>query len=627
VSESLTRIPINKPEYHYHKSGGGEILTFLAFYTGIIEIITKTIIHRVDEIRQKESIDKSKTFKPDHPEVRNHGKFTLEYNQQEDVRNNRFKSIDEKIPQKNLLSMNIFLKSDKIISRYNLALLCLPLVTSNGKSSRINRPKGNDIEFLSGYNYKDVALDRYLRELKYLKISDQLLIETAKFWMDFWKEEENEETCFVCYYIDGNTKALWSSNSCYKGKATMLGRVMNCLENVFIHDGKGHPLYFQTFQGHADIGKHALNMVHKLTTMLDDPSTHIQVNRIIVFDAGGNGVKTLRGFNDSDEYYITILDENQTKDRKFKHKQLETQYKYGNARLIDCQIELKDSDEKDYIYESRAVIVNWDNGRKAVIITDIPRELLDENEVVKKYFDRWPFQEKVFREEKSGVHIQYVSGHGTKIDSYDKMVGRHKKICETISHLKLKLGAPLVEINVIDAELTDLYQQEKVLREKSNIVDGKRILDDADAICLKECESNINRCIRQKAKIEKEHEEDFAKLRKNVDEEKRVRGKDKVYRVDIELDQIMTCFKMSFVNLCSFFLIKCLEGQRFELLTLMESIFQLDGVASVSGDRKVIDIEMNPKEPDLMDKLYKGLQILNTMQVHDLEGREIGFKV
>jgi len=286
-----------------------------------------------------------------------------------------------------------------------------------------------------------------------------------------------------------------------------------------------------------------------------------------------------------------------------------------------------DSDEKNYIYESRAVIVNWDNGRKAVVITDIPRELLDESEVVKKYFDRWPLQEKVFREEKSGVHIQYVSGHGTKIDSYDKMVGKHKKICETISHLKLKLGAPLVEINVIDAELTDLYQQEKILREKSNIVEGKRILDDADAICLKECESNINRCNRQKAKIEKEHEEDFDKLRKNVEEEKRLRGKDKVYRVDVELDQIMTCFKMSFVNLCSFFLIKCFEGEKFELLTLMESIFQLDGGASVSDDRKVIDIEMNPKEPDLMDKLYKGLQILNTMQVHDLEGREIGFKV
>ena len=626
ASESLTRIPISKPEYQHQKSGGGEIFTFLAFYINIIDIITKTITQRIDNIRQTESITQTKTFEPDHPEVRDHGKFTREYNQQEDVRCNRFKSIDEKIPLKNLLSMNIFLKSEKTISRYNLALLCLPLVTSNGKSSRVNRAKGNDLKFLSGYNYKDAALDRYLRELKYLKISDQLIIETAKFWINFWRDEQKEETYFVCYYIDGNTKPLWSSNRCYKGKATMLGRVMNCLENVFIHDGKGHPLYFQTFQGHADLGKHALNMVTKLTQMLDDPSAHIQVNRIIVFDAGGNSVQTLRGFNDSDEYFITILDENQTKDRKFKHMRLETRYKYGNANLVDCQIELVDSSEKSYIYESRAVIVNWDNDRKAVLVTDIPRELLDESGVVKKYFDRWPMQEKIFREEKSGVNIQRIVGYGSKIESYDKMDERHRKICETITHLKLKLEVPLMKIDVIVAQLADLYQQERELREKSRIIDGKRVLGKADALNLQESESQINRCIRQKTIIEKEHKDDFDKYRRYLEEEKRLRGKDKVYRVDTELDQIMTCFKMSFVNLCSFFLTRCFDNEKFELLTLMESIFQLNGSASVSSDRKVIDIEMNPKEPDLMDKLYKGLQILNTMQVHDLDGRVIEFK-
>jgi hypothetical protein len=196
-----------------------------------------------------------------------------------------------------------------------------------------------------------------------------------------------------------------------------------------------------------------------------------------------------------------------------------------------------------------------------------------------------------------------------------------------VTHLKLILKSSLMEINAIELQLTDLYQQEKILREKSMIVKGKRILDDPDAVLLKECESQINRCIRQKAKIEKEDKDDFDKLKKNVEEEKRLRDKDKVYRIDVELDQIMTCFKMSFVNLCSFFLIKCFEGEKFELLTLMESIFQLDGSASVSDDRKIIDIEMNPKEPGLMDKLYKGLQILNTMQVHDLEGRGINFKV
>ena len=123
----------------------------------------------------------------------------------------------------------------------------------------------------------------------------------------------------MCYYVDGDTKALRSSNRCYKGRVTMLGRVMNCLENVFIHDGKGDPLYFHTFQGHADLGKHALPMLIKLTELLDDPSVHTSIKRILVMAGGANGVQTLRTFNGSDECYITILDDNQTKERKFKH--------------------------------------------------------------------------------------------------------------------------------------------------------------------------------------------------------------------------------------------------------------------------------------------------------------------
>ena len=44
-------------------------------------------------------------------------------------------------------------------------------------------------------------------------------------------------------------------------------------------------------------------------------------------------------------------------------------------------------------------------------------------------------------------------------------------------------------------------------------------------------------------------------------------------------------------------------------------------------DRKIIDLEMNPKEPILIDKLYKGIQILNMMPVYDLYGWGIEFKV
>jgi len=96
--------------------------------------------------------------------------------------------------------------SENTIFRYNLALLCLPLVTSNGKSSRVNRVKGNDLAFLCGQNYKDASLERYFQELKYLKISNKLIAATAKFWQDFWQNEFGDETYLACYYIDGNTR-------------------------------------------------------------------------------------------------------------------------------------------------------------------------------------------------------------------------------------------------------------------------------------------------------------------------------------------------------------------------------------------------------------------------------------
>jgi hypothetical protein len=206
ASVSLTRLPTPKEEeYKRQKSGGGEILTCLAFFTHLIDLYTRTIIERVNEVRQSALFKQNKTIGADHPDIRSHGKFTKEYNQLRSVRENCFRSIEDKIQGKDFSSMNIFKMSEKTIARYNLALLCLPLVTSNGKTSRVNRVKGNDLAFLCGYNYKDASLNRYLGELKYLKVSDRLITATAKFWMDFWRDESEEETYFVCYYIDGNT--------------------------------------------------------------------------------------------------------------------------------------------------------------------------------------------------------------------------------------------------------------------------------------------------------------------------------------------------------------------------------------------------------------------------------------
>ena len=43
------------------------------------------------------------------------------------------------------------------------------------------------------------------------------------------------------------------------------------------------------------------------------------------------------------------------------------------------------------------------------------------------------------------------------------------------------------------------------------------------------------------------------------------------------------------------------------------------------NEKKRIELEMNPKEPELMDKLNKGLRILNTIDIHDPDGHSIRF--
>ncbi|MBA7537253.1 hypothetical protein ES705_29520 [subsurface metagenome] len=335
----------------------------------------------------------------------------------------------------------------------------------------------------------------------------------------------------------------------------------------------------------------------------------------------------MRAFSDSkdDEYFITILDNNQVKERKFKHKNRKMRYKYGAATLIGCKIELLDSKEAGYIYETRAVIVKWDNGRESVLVTNIPAELLDASEITKRYFDRWPKQEKEFRNYKGSLNIHRIVGYGKKLEDYDSMKEKYSKIKKTIRKLRMKLKEPLMEIDKIEKELASLYRKEKKLRERSKIEFGKRVLSESDSGKLKQFEREINKCLQRQKAIEKDHKDDFAKLKKNMREEGRIRFKDKVYRIDTELDQIMTCFKLSFANLCSFLLTQCMNHERYELLTLFESIFQLVGNAEITDREKIIKLERNLKDPNMMKKLEGCIKKLNDMKIQNLEGRSMQF--
>jgi len=110
-----------------NESGASEIAIALAFDTGLIDAITDAIWLCVQKKKESEAFKESVLIQKDYPDLRSKGKFTSEYNQLPQVRESRFKPLEEKIGDKRFASMGIFSLSGESIMRYALALFSLLL--------------------------------------------------------------------------------------------------------------------------------------------------------------------------------------------------------------------------------------------------------------------------------------------------------------------------------------------------------------------------------------------------------------------------------------------------------------------------------------------------------------------
>jgi transposase len=607
---------------------GIEIFSALAHYVGILKHWNATIQKRLQQIQR----DDAGSGGDDHHYARRRdGTFSPRYNRIVRVRRMKFAALDEKIKDKDFSRLSLGQLNADHLDRKNLAVLLLPLVTNNGAVRSLDKPLGNALKYASGYNYKNATIDKYLRELKYLQAAMDLIHCNARFWNQFWKKYDAPDHRLACYYIDGNVKPLWSSKRCRKGKVSMLGRVMNCLEQVVIHDGLGRPIYFQTFSGNADLQQHALQSMAQLDKLVDaERQTRTQKSRCtraLVFDSAANAVQTLRAFAKSKYYYITILDTNQIHPRKFKHLAAPQRYRYGEATLTDCEIELLDSKEPKYIYESRAVRVQWDNGKSCCLVTSIPKTLFAASEVVKAYFARWPHCEKQFAMMKAAVCFFQVVGYGKKLLDDDNMLERTKKLQTKLRQLHDELQEPLAQISDKERQLQKLFDEERRLKENSKIKDGQRLQSPRNKKALDACQRRIGKIQREIKAIEKPFQKEFRIMRQQSKEFARIQGKKEIYHVDVELDQLLTSFRLTLANLLAFLAKEILNETAIEMNTLIQSILFLPGRIEYHPGRRRVYITNNDKDPKFMVKLAKGLAKLNALKIRHPSGTIYEFEL
>jgi transposase len=615
---------------YYTACGGFELVVGLACHLGWPEAVARVIKARIKQSKGKKG--QLRGTKPDRRGRKSGGRIGAAYNKRRDVRANKFASVAHKRAGKRLAGMSVTTTETPILARKCLATLALPVVTHNGQVRSVDTPLGNALKHICGFNYKQATLNKFLAELKYLGVADDLLRHQVSFWQERWQSHPKGplQVPVLCYYVDGNTKALWSKKRVKQNKVTMLGRVMGCLEQVFVHDNCGRPIYFETYSGHAPVGEYVLSLFEKLEQSLQGPGRNLSVSRAIVMDGAGNSVRTLRAFAAQDKYhYITSLDDNQWDERKLRRVGRPQRYRYGDATLRDCEIELEDSqpDEKGYLIVSRAVEIQWDHGKRTVLLTSLSAELVVASEVVKSYFDRWPDQELGFRMMKAVASLHRVAGYGKQKQADDRVLKRQEELRQNIKNLQTQLAAPLAGIAEKERRIDLLVKRERRLRTKSRIVDGKRHLSKADEQRFLELGKQIRSCKRKIKAIEKQDDQVFRRLRKAEKEWLRLQGKETVYKVDVELDQIMTFFRVGLVNLYSYLAQELFGASSIAMSRLVQSVLLLPARIREKSDRKEVLFDYNPKEPEIMDRLRSGLKRINKLGLHALDGQRLVFVV
>ena len=403
---------------------------------------------------------------------------------------------------------------------------------------------------------------------------------------------------------------------------------MGCMETVFVHDNFGRPIYFETYSGHAPAGEYILSLFRKIETALEGPGSQLPVNRAIVMDAAHNSVRTLRAFAAQKKYhYITSLDDNQWNPRKIRSEGEPQRYHYGDASLSDCEIELKDSQEEGYLITTRAIKIEWDYGKRTVILTSLDPAILGVSEVVKAYFDRWPDEELQFRSMKQVACLNRVAGYGKQQQEDLNVVRKQRELQRKISVLRTALSGLVPAIQEQETVIAELIKEERKLREISRIEDGRRILPPKEQARFQEIGREISKKQRAITKIIEPQKDEFKRLRGLEGKWLRLQGKETVYKADVELDEIMTFFRVSLVNMYSYLLYELFGEEAVSMNRLVHSILHMPALIEETDEVKRITLKNNEKDPDTMEKLRNAICRINNLGLSELSGKAVEFRV
>ena len=591
---------------------GTELLKAVDEDIGAIAALTEAMTTRLAELPEPDA-----EIEDDRGDRDENGRFLPSYNAAE-ARTSpelgaRFETVAARRAVKDLRAMRVVEESVETRHRKNLGLVMLPAVVRSPRWSELEHWRGQYLDEVAGFSYQASTLDKYLRELKMAGCSVPAREAVASFWLAEEGSATDKATGAVIVYADASTKPVWTHHWTRATKVSKTGRIQPAISTMSLHSGAGTPLFYRSYSGQASLPA-------EIPAFLAEYERHAgagTVRRVVVMDREAHTVALFKSLAPNWSFVIPLR--SQVVGPSARFEDVEPWMAYGDRgdEVCDAQLWLNDSRPGESALRIRVVgRRRHRTGKVAWFATSVPATEFTPQDVIRVYFDRWPAQEHVYRDGSGAVGLDVHHGYGKrKVDNL-AVIDREEKLRSQMARLDTAIAKRRVAVQ-------DLDDQERGWQEayerRAPLVQHERAVFDAamergeltDEIreryrllrlwegWIDKTRDHLAELARERAKLrELISDEEGARARKLADAA-RLSSHRHIFTVDVELDEIMTAFKFTFMNLCGVLMTEHL-GVNYEIETLIDSVLTLPGERATTAEMETIRIFRQDRDAKVM---------------------------
>ena len=559
----------------------------------------------------------------------------------------RFRAAAEVRLSRDLRALQVAQSSKETLHRKCMAAVLLPVVIPTPRWEGLEYWQGQQLESLVGWGYQPGTIEKFLGQLKLAGMANPAVESVVHFWGGRDADEHPVQGA-VLVYVDTMTKPIRTNHfSRSLPIARLGGRILPGTSTVFLHSGCGTPLVYRAFSGHTSLPDATCELLTKVEGYLGDDS----VRRVVVIDREAHQVAFFKRLIARNWSFIIPLKDNVTRDpARFRDQSDWAPYGTHGDEVCEATITLRDARKNEDDLVIRVVGRRRQRtGKVPWYATPVPKEELDGSAVLDAYFARWPNQEHVFRDGVGRVGLQVHHGFGKTLTTNVAVVTRVDKLESQLQKLEAERATleAAAEVPPAPSAIGPLHPAEALVPASSPAppvmvervhkraislraeIDTDRLAGRTDQPPAQERRSMLahldawlsaqltlavvapkalhaaTRLLQIQAAI----------LQKTTERD-RLQEHREIFTIDTELDEIMTAFKITFMNLCRAFVSLCLNDERVELHTLIQAVLTLPGQRLTSPAVETIRIWRQPRDRRFMPLVEHAIGVINGWRLH-----------